>query len=290
MIIESFEELYYFCSDAVQRSFLERLLAAVRSAPGFTVLLVLRSDYYPQAIAYAPLGAALQESVQWLGAMNREELQRAIEQPAVQMGVQFEKGLGEKIMQDLRDLERLPVLGLVLSQLWTRQHHGWLTHQAYEEMGGIEKIMTCHAEAVYAQLNENDRLRAQRLLTQFVGWSQDTPVARTATRTEVKPENWDLVTQLATARLLQTQFTPSQPEPTVTIAHDILIQSWGRLEHWMQVNGDFRRWQEQMRTALRVWRSQDEEELLQGKLLESSEYWLKQRSTDLSSTEQSQAS
>jgi WD40 repeat protein len=286
LILDSFEELYYFCSEAVRRSFLERLLAAVRSAPGFTVLLVLRSDYYPQAIAYAPLGAALQESVQWLSAMNREELQRAIEQPAVQMGVQFEKGLSEKIMQDLRDLERLPVLGLVLSQLWTKQHHGWLTHQAYEEMGGIEKIMTCHAEAVYAQLNENDRRRAQRLLTQFVSWSQDTPVARIAACSEVKPENWDLVTQLATARLLQTQFTPSQPEPTVAIAHDILIQSWGRLEHWMQVNGDFRRWQEQMRTALRAWRSRDEEELLQGKLLESSEQWLKQRSTDLSSTEQ----
>jgi WD40 repeat protein len=285
LIVESLEELYHLCSETVQRSFLERLLAAVRSAPGFTVVLVLRSDYYPQAIAYPPLGAALQESVVWLNAMNREELQRAIEQPAAQMGVQFEKGLSEKIMQDLRDLERLPVLGLVLSQLWTRQHHGWLTHQAYEEMGGIEKIITHHAEAVYAQLNENDRRRSQRLLTQFVSWNQGVPVARIATRTEVKPENWDLVTQLATARLLQTQFTPSQSEPTVAIAHDILIQSWGRLEHWMQVNGDFRRWQEQMRTALRAWQSQDEE-LLQGRLLESSEQWLRQRSSDLSTPEQ----
>jgi WD40 repeat protein/energy-coupling factor transporter ATP-binding protein EcfA2 len=286
LIVDSFEELYYLCSETVQRTFLERLLAAVRSAPGFTVVLVLRSDYYPQAIAYPLLRSALQESVQWLSPMNREELQRSIEQLAAQRGVQFEKGLSEKMIQELHDPERLPVLGLVLSQLWTRQHHGWLTHQAYEEMGGIEKVMTHHAEAVYAQLNESDRRRSQRLLTQFVNWNQGVAVARTATRTEVKPENWDLVTQLATARLLQTQFTPSQAEPTVAIVHDILIQSWGRLEHWMQVNGDFRRWQEQVRTALRAWQSQDEEELLQGKLLEASEQWLKQRSTDLSTAEQ----
>jgi WD40 repeat protein len=288
LIVESFEQLYGLCSIPTQRMFLDRLLAAVRSAPGFTVVLVLRSDCYPQAIAYPPLGAALQESVQWLTVMTREELQRAIEQPAVQLGVQFEKGLSEKIIQDLRDFDRLPVLGLVLTQLWTKQHHGWLTHQAYEEMGGIEKIITYHAEAVYAQLKEGDRLRAQRLLTQFVQWNQGAPAGRVASQTEVKPENWDLVTRLATARLLQTQFLPSQPEPTVAIAHDVLIQSWGRLEHWMQVNGDFRRWQEQVREAWRAWRAQgqDEGELLQGKLLEASEQWLRLRSADLSEVEQ----
>jgi WD40 repeat protein/energy-coupling factor transporter ATP-binding protein EcfA2 len=286
LIVESFEDLYRLCPEPMQRLFLERLLAAVRSAPGFTVLLVLRSDFYQQAIAYSPLGAALQEAVQWLNPMSREELQRAIEQPAAQVGVQFEKGLSEKVIQDLGDADRLPVLGLVLSQLWTQQQQGWLTHQAYEEMGGVEKIMTYHAETVYAQLNEGDRRRAQRLLTQFVNWNQGAPTARVATRTEVKPEHWDLVTRLATARLLQTQFNPAQSEPCVAIAHDVLIQSWGRLEHWMQVNGEFRRWQEQVRTAMRAWQAEGDEELLQGKLLETSERWRSQRSSDLSEAEQ----
>jgi WD40 repeat protein len=85
---------------------------------------------------------------------------------------------------------------------------------------------------------------------------------------------------------LQTQFNPAQAEPIVAIAHDVLIQSWGRLEHWMQVNGDFRRWQEQVRAAMQVWQAEGDEELLQGKLLETSERWLKQRSGDVSEAEQ----
>lgn len=286
LIAESFETLYRRCPEAGQRLFLDRLLSAVQSAPSFTLVLVLRSDTYSQAIAYPPLQAALRDSVQWVTPMDQDSLQEAIEQPAAQVGVQLEKGLSEKLIQDLGDPGRLAVLQLLLSQLWTKQHQGWLTHQAYEEMGGMEKILTCHAETVYAQLSEGDRRCAQRLLTQLVQWNQGHLSARTATQTEVKPENWDLITHLATARLVTTQ--EHQGEPTVAIVHDLLIQNWGRLEHWMQINGEFRRWQEQLRTAIAHWQTHSwhEEELLQGKLLSEAETWKKQRSSDLSALEQ----
>jgi WD40 repeat protein/KaiC/GvpD/RAD55 family RecA-like ATPase len=284
LVIESLEEIYWLCPEAIQQAFLDQILTAVRSAPGLTVVLVLRSDFYRQATAYRPLSDALQESAQWLQPMGYAELHRAIEQPAAQVGVKFEEGLSDKIIQDLGDPSRLAILAMVLSHLWSRQRQGWLTHDAYDEMGGIEKILTHHAETVYAQLNEADRLRSQRMLTQFVQWQETGAVARVASRTEVRPENWDLVTHLATVRLVTTQ--EQRGEPVVAIAHDRLIQSWGRLEHWMQVNGDFRRWQEQVRSAMRTWDNRkQEDELLQGKLLTDAESWKKQRSADLSRAE-----
>jgi WD40 repeat protein len=286
LIAESFESLYHRCPEATQHLFLDRLLYAARSAPNFTVVLVLRSDAYHQAVTYAPLRDALRDSVQWLMPLDQEALQAAIEQPAAQMGVQLEKGLSEKLIQDLGDPARLAVLQMVLTQLWTTQHQGWLTHQAYDEMGGMEKILTRHAEMVYAQLNEGDRRCAQRLLTQLVRWNLHSLTARTATQTEVKPENWDLVTHLATARLVTTQST--HDEPTIAIIHDRLIQSWGRLEHWMQVNGEFRRWQEQLRATIESWQDQGQQEadLLEGKFLVDAEAWKKQRLSDLSALEQ----
>ena len=76
-------------------------------------------------------------------------------------------------------------------------------------------------------------------------------------------------------------------EETVEIVHEALIRSWGRLEHWIEVDGEFRRWQEQLRSAMRQWETSgfDEGALLQGKPLVDAQYWQQQRLDELSSAE-----
>ena len=53
----------------------------------------------------------------------------------------------------------------------------------------------------------------------------------------------------------------------------------------MQVDGEFRRWQEQMRAAKRQWHisNKDEGALLRGKPLADAEYWQSKRFNELSS-------
>ena len=46
------------------------------------MILTLRADFYGRAIRYRPLSDALQDRVENLGPMSREELQEAIVKPA----------------------------------------------------------------------------------------------------------------------------------------------------------------------------------------------------------------
>ncbi|NJR76631.1 MAG: CHAT domain-containing protein, partial [Scytonema sp. CRU_2_7] len=289
LIADQFEELYTLCSEEERRGVLDALLNAVQFAPAFTLVLTLRADFYGYALSYRPFSDALQGAVLNLGPMNREELRAAIENPARQMQVRLKKELTNKLIDAVDEQSgRLPLLEFALTQLWSKQTDGWLTHQSYNEIGGVEEALASHAETVYAQLSEIDRNRAQQVFMQLVRLGEGVEVTRRlATHDEVKSENWDLVRRLADARLVVTNRNESSGEETVEIVHEALIRSWGRLERWIQVDGEFRYWQEQLRSLIRQWESssQDEGALLRGKPLSDAEYWQQKRIDELSSFE-----
>ncbi|MBD2526661.1 CHAT domain-containing protein [Nostoc sp. FACHB-133] len=291
LVADQFEELYTLCPEEERQPFLDGLLNAVRLAPAFTLVTTLRADFYGYALSYRPLSDALQGAVQNLGPMSREELCQAIEQPAIQMQVGLENGLTNKLINGIHNQPgRLPLLEFALTTLWSKQRNGLLTHQAYKEIGGVEEALANHAEAVYAQLAQTDRLRSQRVFMQLVYLGEGAEATRRlATSHEVGLENWDLVTRLADARLVVTNHNESTQEETIEIVHEALIRSWGRLEQWMLVDGEFRRWQEQLRAAIRQWESSscDRGALLRGKPLADAEYWQNQRWQELSIGERS---
>ncbi|MCU0537201.1 MAG: CHAT domain-containing protein [Hydrococcus sp. Prado102] len=287
LIADRFEELYTLSPPSDRQPFLDLLLNAVKYAPAFTLVLTLRADFYGTALAYRPLSDALQEAIQNLGPMSQEELRSAIEKPAASYEVELEPGLTDKLIDAVWERSgRLPLLEFALTQLWSEQQDSWLTHQAYTEMGGVESALANHAEAAYAQLSEADRQRMQRVFIQLVQFTEGAEVThRLATPDEVKPENWDLVTRLADARLVVTNCNETTGSETVEIVHEALIRSWGRLGDWLLADGEFRRWQEQLRAAKRQWENSgnDEGALLRGKSLIDAQYWQSQRSQELSS-------
>ncbi|MBD2778134.1 CHAT domain-containing protein [Iningainema tapete] len=289
LIVDQFEELYTLSVESERQPFLDALLTAC-NAPAFTLVTTLRADFFGHALSYRPFSDALQGAVLNLGPMSTEELRNAIEKPAAQMQVGLEKELTNTLISAVEEQSgSLPLLEFALTQLWSKQQYGLLTNQAYAEIGGVEEALANHAEAVYTQLDEENRARTQRVFMQLVRLGEETePTRRLATRDEVNSENWDLVTRLASNRLVVTNRN-SSGEETVEIVHEALIRSWGRLEQWIQVDGEFRRWQEQLRTAMRQWENSDRDEggLLRGKPLADAEYWQHQRLDELSAGERS---
>jgi len=294
LIADQFEELYTQCLESARQPFLNGLLNAVKLAPAFTLVTTLRADFYGYALCDRSFSDVLQGAVLNLGPMSHDELRSCIEKPAAQMQVGLENALTNQLLHAVEGQPgRLPLLEFALTQLWSKQRDGLLTHQAYEEIGGVEEALANHAEQVYAQLSEADRGRAQQVFIQLVRLGEGAEATRRlATRDEVKSENWDLVTLLASSRLVVTnrnESTHEEDEETVEIVHEALMRSWGRLESWMQIDGEFRRWQEQLRSAIRQWErsGKDEGALLRGKPLADAEYWQDQRSIALSSGEKS---
>ncbi len=294
LVIDQFEELYTLCQNTQeQQRFVDALLAAVQSAPRrLTLVLTLRADFFSYVLNYPPFGEALRQyTPQFLRAMNREEMRLAIECPAQKMGVKLDKGLTERILNDVKqEPGNLPLLEFALTQLWAKQSREQLTHQAYAEIGEVAKALANHAEEeVYAKLSEAEQKQAQSLFVQLVRPGENTEdTRRVATRAEVR--NWELVTFLAgeNARLVVTGHDEQTKEKTVELVHEALIREWGRLREWMESDRTFRTWQERLRVAMCQWQISDKQEgyLLQSAPLGEAEGWLEKRREELSSTEQ----
>jgi WD40 repeat protein/energy-coupling factor transporter ATP-binding protein EcfA2 len=289
LVVDQFEELYTLCPEHDRQHLLDLLLNACTRAPGFTLVTTLRADFYGYALSYRPFSDALQGAVLNLAPMSSEELRDCIEKPAARMQVEVERELTNTLVYALEGQPgRLPLLEFTLTQLWLKQTDGLLTVEAYEEIGGVEEALANHAEGVYTQLSETDRQRSQRIFMQLVKLAEGGEVTRRlATRAEVQEENWDLVAYLASQRLVVTNLKGNTHSETVEIVHEALIKSWGRLEYWLQTDGEFRNWQEKLRVAIRQWQSSnfDEGALLRGKPLSDAEYWQTKRWEELSASD-----
>ncbi len=289
LIIDQFEELYTLCPFEERQPFVNLLLNAVQFAPAFTLLITLRADFYGEALSDRRLSDALQAGGYNLGPMNKAELECAITQPAAKKRVTLEPGLTDQLIQaTASQTGRLPLLEFTLTELWKQQQNSCLTHQAYQAIGGIEKALANHAEAVYEKLPSGDQQRVQQIFVQLVEPGHNNQATRRiASRDEVGDSNWNLVSELASARLVVTNRNPLTEKESVEIIHEALILSWGRLRYWMQVDGDFRRWQEALRQARRQWEKSEREEagLLRGRSLETAKDWYERRSDELSTAD-----
>ena len=291
LIADQFEEIYTLTDEEQRQPFLDALLYAVRFTTSFTLVFTLRADFIGKVLDYQPMGEALKQySPVLLTPMNPEELTAAIEQPAHKMKVEFEKGLTSKLIDDLGTQPgRLPLLEFTLSLLWEKHDRWYLTHEAYEQIGGLEKALAEYANSILNPLSPADKAKAERIFIQLISPGEGTEdTKRKATRAQVGEENWGWVEFFANKRLLVTDRDRTTQEQTVEIIHEALIREWGMLRGWIQSNRQFRIWQERMRSGMYQWQQtqRDEGLLLRGAALAEAQEKLEQRPFDLSSDEQ----
>jgi WD40 repeat protein len=294
LVVDQFEELYTLCPDPdEQRRFLDELLTVVEMAEGdprspFTLVLAMRADFMGQALTHRPFADALQEGSLLLGPMTREELSRAIEEPARIQGVTFVSGLVSRILDDVgREPGNLPLLEFALTLMWERQTAGRLTHASYEDIGQVDGTLARYADQIYDRLTDEEKETARRIFVQLVRpgeWTEDT--RRRATRTELGDKNWALVQRLADERLVVTGLDEAGQE-IAEVVHEALIRRWDQLRTWIDADRTFRAWQERLRGALRQWEDSDRDEgaLLRGVPLATSESWLAEREDEMGQLE-----
>lgn len=296
LVADQFEELYTLCRDTtVREAFLDVLLAAVPlpvsgQVPPLTLVLTMRADFYGQALAYRPLADALQPAVLNLGPMTRAELQTTIEEPAKRQRVMLEDGLTARLLEAVAAVPgELPLLEFTLTQLWQRQYQGRLTHAAYTALGGVTGSLAQYAEDVYAQHTPEEQEVIRRIFVQLVQPGQGTEdTRRVARRTELDPTAWELVTRLASERLVVTGYATASGEETLELVHEALIVHWARLRAWIATEREFRAWQERLRQALHDWEvsGQDTGGLLRGAPLATALDWQQKHPAMLSMAEQ----
>ena len=124
LIADQFEEVFTLVSDeALRNRFIDALIDAFPDpAPGAapdSSRAALRADFYNAALRHRPLAGKLQDRVENLGPMTRDELREAIVRPASAVHAEFEPGLVDAILDDVEKRPgSLPLLQFALREMW----------------------------------------------------------------------------------------------------------------------------------------------------------------------------
>lgn len=167
-MVDQWEELYTLAQAAACARFIEEILD-ITAGGRVSVVLTLRGDFFGHVLAYRPLADRLQDAQVNLGPMNRRELEQAIRAPAEKIGLEFEPGLIDRLLDDVgEEPGHLPLLEFVLRRLWERRHGPLLLDEAYKDMGRPKGAVTQHADRVYGTLSALEQQALQRVFLLLV--------------------------------------------------------------------------------------------------------------------------
>jgi V8-like Glu-specific endopeptidase/energy-coupling factor transporter ATP-binding protein EcfA2 len=273
IFIDQFEELFTNNDIKTQQTFLNYLLELFNNETGIKILVTLRADFMGQCLTFDNLAHLLKQNPPYLlTAMQQNELRAAITKPAAKLGVQFENGLVEQILREMGiEAGRLPLLQFTLTKLWEKQARRQISFDAYRQIGGVEQSLVQYADDFWKdfQKDEKQQTRLRYTLLQLVRPGLGTEDTRQVVLRNDIEQNWDLIQELATKRLVVTGGNESAQ--TVEIIHEVLIKHWGKMQEWLKEDRAFRVWQDNLRLAIKDWqKTQDKDSLLRGaKLIEA---------------------
>jgi TIR domain len=261
LVVDQWEELYAQAKSLDDRQrFLDLILQATTDG-AVTVVLTLRGDFYGRALEDRAFADRLQNAVVNLGPMRREELKRAVTEPAAKVGLGFEDGLVDRILDEVgSEPGNLPLLEFLLTELWARRERGLLTHAAYAAIGGVKGAIATRAEAELERLRPEQREALRRVMIRLVtpGEGQaDTRATAEIPAGDAAAEA--VVRRFADARLLTTGHDEATGHETVDVSHEALIREWKTYRGWVDADREFLRTVGRVKAAMHAWAEEKED-------------------------------
>ena len=303
VVLDQFEELFTLTPPDAQAAFASLLGRLVLEADCH-VVLSLRDDFLLHCHAHEPLAPAFSDLTP-LGALGESALRRALVQPALACGYQFEdESLVDEMVAAVSD-ERgaLPLLAFAASRLWEQRdrERGLLTRHAYDEIGGVSGALAQHAEATLGRIGTRREPIVRELFRNLVTGEGTRAVRDREELLSVFPvtdaahssraEASEVLDALISARLLSA-YEPSGELSVggqqIEIVHESLLQAWPRLVRWQTQDADGEQLRHQLRQAAQLWheRGRSEDLLWSGTAYRDFTLWRERYSGGLTSTEE----
>ncbi|MET8005436.1 nSTAND1 domain-containing NTPase [Nonomuraea glycinis] len=295
VIADQFEGLLTEAPDVASR--LDALLGALtaRRADGkraVQAVVISRTDFLRHMEALPHIAAAWNATQVVIPPMTRDQLREAATRPLAGFGgVRFADGLLDRILDDTpAGAAGLPLLEFTLDRLWQHQRRGELTARSYHALGAVGGALAATAEkALWSWADPTEQALLERIFIQLVrpGAQLDAGERAPDTRRVADRDQFGAVEQALIQRLATTRLVVSTRRPTgvhtVELTHEALLSAWPRLAAWVEANREFRLWQEDLRTALRVWEnaSRAPSALLTSAQTEAAEEWIRRRGDEI---------
>ncbi len=290
LVVDQFEEVFTLCRDERERTdFLEALVALAEHRDGHAqVVVAVRADFYGRCAAYDGLARLVGANQVLVGPMRRDELRRAIVEPARRVGLRVERSLTDALITDVEDEPGgLPLLSAALLEQWRERDGRVMRRAAYERTGGVRGAVGRLAEATYTRLSEPERIAARRILLRLAdaGEQESAFVRRRVPLEELDAEH-DEPTAAALAALTDSRLVTAD-QGTLEVAHEALLREWPRLRGWLEEDAEGRRLHQHLIHAASEWQAggRDSGELYRGARLASTLDWAAGHEGDLNELE-----
>lgn len=245
LVIDQFEEIFTQCRQEEERqAFIDNLLRAVNpdDVQPITILLTLRADFYAQLSLQDQLRELVAQNQEFIGAMSRDELVRAILQPAALGNWKVQEGLVEVMLSDLgNEPGALPLLSHALLETWKRRRGRVMTLSGYVTSGGVHGAIAQTAETVFRQrLTTGQQPIARMIFIKLAEMGESSlDTRRRAAFSELITRSIDVTTIelvlsiLTDARLVTISTMEPGETRVVEVSHEALIREWPTLRNWL---------------------------------------------------------
>jgi len=286
LVVDQFEELFTLVDNEHDRSaFLDLLVGTAAAEDGMIrIVLTMRADFMDRPLRYARFGDLFRKGVVLISTPSNTELRTIVEEPARAVGVRFEGGLVDRIVNDVEDQPGgLPLLEFSLAELFDQRDADLLTLSAYEEAGGVLGTIGRRAEDLYDDLDPVSKETARQLFLRLVTVSEtgrDTRRRVSVTELHRLGISADAVATVLDAfgryRILTFDRDPVTRTPTVEVAHEAVLSEWKRFESWIEDHREDLLLHRRLTAAINEWEDsgRDSAYLLSGGRLEGFESWV----------------
>lgn len=249
--IDQFEEL--FSDNSITEEERQKVLLLLRGLINMrciTIFMSMRSDFYNRFSLYEEMNQIKQNcEVVDLPVLGPTDITEIVEEPARKACLKWEitdKGLplNERIIKEASNIKDLPFIEFALSQLFeTRTNDDYLTHAAYEQMGGLKGAIINYADKCYTQLSESEKKVFNDILGFVITESSSHKgiyVRKTSAREDIEKTSIhkEVIDKMLNARLFVAG-KDSHGRPTITITHEILLKSWDVIVSWIKHEKEF---------------------------------------------------
>ncbi|MBK9751352.1 MAG: toll/interleukin-1 receptor domain-containing protein [Chloroflexi bacterium] len=276
IIIDQFEELFIQSSKEESEHFIALLLRALtKPTSRVQAIITFRADYFGHLSSSSELAHLIESNLVYIADMKVEQLRRCIELPARRALVDYEEGLVEQILEDVRAQPgALPLLEYALTALFERKVERLMTFEAYRQLGGIEGALATHAQEIYMTFNALEKKTLQRILLRLADVNEVTVTRRRVRRSEFAfSDTSDEVVQKILVRLTDAETRllvatlplsdsvelnlPSavESDPLYEVSHEAIFLHWPTLREWIDQERANLRALSQVRASLRRWQT-----------------------------------
>jgi WD40 repeat protein len=285
LVVDQFEEVFTLCTDEETRHcFVDSLIELSQRADAQDrVIVTMRSDFESQIVRLSNLQPSFEQAAVRITPLNASELREAIEAPAARIGLKFEEGVVDSLLNDtLGEPAALPLLQFTLLKLWEHRECNRITWEAYKKLGGGRQALARSADEFYSRLIPEEQVTMRRILLKMVRpgdglevTSNRVPRAVLYQKAEANDRIDRVLDRLIQARLVRVSEGDIAADEQVEIAHEALVRNWPRLVEWLEEERVTLRQRQRLTTAAEEWQRLEREASLlwRGILLDEARHY-----------------